>query len=57
MDLVGGHGLPRQLRFQNFICQNERIWTLGGRAPGMPPRSANALDDINWNKESLKKEE
>ena len=33
----GGRGLPRQLRFANFVCQNERIWTLGGRAPGTPP--------------------
>ena len=27
---VGGRGLPRWLRFENFVCQNERIWTLGG---------------------------
>ena len=41
MDLVGGRELPRRLRFKNFICQNERTWTLGeGRAPGTPPRSA-----------------
>ena len=25
-----GHGLPRRLRFENFVCQDERIWTLGG---------------------------
>ena len=25
---------------KHFVCQNERIWTLGGRAPGTPPRSA-----------------
>ena len=44
VDLVGGRVLPRRLRFENFVCQNERIWTLGGgRAPGTPPsRSANA---------------
>ena len=30
-----GHGLPRRLRFANFLCQNERIWTLGGRV-GLP---------------------
>ena len=38
-----GHGLPRQLRFVKFVCQNERIWTLGGgRAPGIRQgRSAN----------------
>ena len=37
MDLVGGAWTPRQLCFKKFVCQNERIWTLGGRAPGMPP--------------------
>ena len=30
MELVVGHGLPTQLRFENFVCQNERIWTLKG---------------------------
>ena len=48
---IGGHGprrgawTPRQLCFENFACQNERIWTLGGGgAPGTPPpRSANAM--------------
>ena len=34
---AGGRGLPRRLRFENFVCQNERIWTLGGHAPGTPP--------------------
>ena len=24
----GGRGLPRWLHFTNFVCQNERIWTL-----------------------------
>ena len=24
----GGRGLPRRLHFENFVCQNERIWTL-----------------------------
>ena len=38
----GGRGLLRRLRFKNFVCRNERIWTLRGRAPGAPPRSANA---------------
>ena len=39
MDLIGGgRGPPRQLRFKNFACQNERNWTRrGGRAPGAPP--------------------
>ena len=41
----GGRGLPRWLRFENFVCQNERIWTLRGDAPGTPPsRSANATN-------------
>ena len=26
-DLVGGRQLPRRLRFEKFVCQNERIWT------------------------------
>ena len=34
---LGGCGLPRRLRFENFVCQNERIWTLGGCALGKPP--------------------
>ena len=45
---VGGHGprrrgrgSPRRLPFKNFVCQNERIWTLGGHVPGTPPRSTN----------------
>ena len=34
----GGHGPPRRLRFKNFACQNERIWTRrGGRAGRDPP--------------------
>ena len=43
VDLVEGHRLPRQLRFENFVYQNERICTLGGRVPGTPPRSNNAV--------------
>ena len=27
-----GCQLPRQLRFKKFVCQNKRIWTLGGGA-------------------------
>ena len=37
----GGRQLPRQLRFEKFVCQNERIGTLGGPAPAAPPGSAN----------------
>ena len=33
-----GCGLPRRLRFENFVCQNERIGSLrGGRTLGVPP--------------------
>ena len=40
-DLVGGRQLPRRLRFEKFVCQNERIWTRrGARAGGAPPGSA-----------------
>ena len=39
-----GRGLSRQLHFENFVCWNERIWTLGGMPWACPPRSAN---DIN----------
>ena len=46
----GGRGLPRQLRFENFVCRNKRIWALiqygplGGRVRRARPlpRSANA---------------
>ena len=35
---IGGCGLPRWLHFENFVCQNERIWTLRGEHQlGMPP--------------------
>ena len=38
----GGGGLLRQLRFENFVCRNERIWTLRGACAGhAPSRSAN----------------
>ena len=37
VDLVGGCGLPRQLRFENFVCQNERIGTLSGGAHRVRP--------------------
>ena len=37
----GDRGPPRRLRFENFACQNERIWTRrgarAGRAPLDPP--------------------
>ena len=34
----GVRGPPKRLHFENFACQNERIWTRRG---GAPPRSAN----------------
>ena len=36
-NLVGGRRLPRRLRLKNFVCWNERIWTLRGCAPGTTP--------------------
>ena len=49
VDLIGGgRGLPMRLCFANFVCQNERIWTLGGACPGhAPSRSANVNDSFN----------
>ena len=44
---TGGRGPLRRLRFENFACQNERIWTRrgggGARRARPPPRSANDL--------------
>ena len=34
---VGGAPTPEALRFEKFVCQNERIWTRGGRAPAATP--------------------
>ena len=45
--VVGGWAWTRWLRFENFVCPNERIWTLGGRTPGTPPRPANGLISMN----------
>ena len=48
VDLVGGRGLPRQLRFENFACQKERISTLRGAcAAHAPSRSANGFLQSN----------
>ena len=45
-----GCGLPRQLRFENFVCQNERIGTLGGgRAPLDPPMNMIIVNIPNEN--------
>ena len=42
VELVRGTLTPEAVTFRKFVCQNERIWTLGGgHAPGTPPRSAN----------------
>ena len=37
-DLVGGGGpgLPKQLRFEHFVCQNKRIWTTGFNSLNLP---------------------
>ena len=41
---MGGRGPPKWLRFENFACQNERIWTRrGGARRARPPRSANGV--------------
>ena len=42
-DLVGGCQIPRWLHFENFVCQNKRIWTLRGHALAVPPGSANGI--------------
>ena len=36
-----GRQLPKRLCLENFVCQNERFWTLKGACPD--PRSANGL--------------
>ena len=36
VDLVGGREFLRRLRFKNFVCQNERIWALGGMHQARP---------------------
>ena len=41
---TGGRGPLRRLHFENFACQNERIWTRrGGARRARPPRSANEI--------------
>ena len=42
----GGCQLPRRLRFVKFVCRNERISTLGGRALAAPPGSATAQHGV-----------
>ena len=43
VDHTGGCGLLRWLRFKNFVCRNERIWTITRAYAGHAPRSANAI--------------
>ena len=44
----GGHRPPRWLRFENFACQNERIWICRGvHVLGAPPKSANGFATSN----------
>ena len=45
--LTGGRGLLRRLRFENFVCQNERIWTLGARGGDVRRASANVDPPMN----------
>ena len=37
MHSLGGHGPPTWARFGENVCENERIGSHGGRAPGTPP--------------------
>ena len=37
VDLVGGAWTPEAVTFRNFVCHNERIWTLGGACPEHAP--------------------
>ena len=39
---LGGRGPPTWALFGENVCENERIGSHRGRAPGTPPRSANA---------------
>ena len=42
--LVGGRQLPRRLRFEKFVCPNEKnLDPWGGGAPTAPPGSSSAL--------------
>ena len=44
MDLKGGRGLPMQLCFIKFVCQNERIGSLrGAHAVCTHPKSTNDI--------------
>ena len=46
---VGGGVHPRRGRF-SYVCENKRIGSRtggGGRVPGTPPRSANAMFDLH----------
>ena len=43
-----GGGLPRHLRFKNFVCQNERIWTLRGGMCWECPPDPPMLMVITW---------
>ena len=49
---TGGRGPLRWLRFENFACQNERIWTRRGGArlapPLDPPMNMYLRIDPNW---------
>ena len=55
---TGGRGPPRRLRFKNFACQNERIWTRRGGAPPLdPPMYVHGVHDfVNFREQSANAE-
>ena len=42
-NLIGGANCQTRAHFVKFVCQNERIGTLGRREPGAPPGSATEM--------------
>ena len=55
VDPLGGHGPPMQALFGKNVCENKRIGSCRGRAPGTPPRSANAYLYPMWPVKQKKK--
>ena len=43
-----GRQLPRQLHFEKFVCQNERIWTLRGGAHQWHPLDPPMQSQVGW---------
>ena len=49
VDFVGGPWTRRRLRFVKFVyVKTKELGPLGGRAPGAPPGSANAIKGNNY---------